>query len=192
MPFSKRSKRDVLRRRVQEFLAPVDEVPTRAAVWVGHVALAVLIVSGEAIRWVDTRDTLISASTLRAVHVLAGFALVIALGMRVADRAIRAAEALAAKRRVRLRIPAFHWQHLGAAFWFDAAWWGVLGLLVFSGLERYAQLRHGTSVLPWLSPSLGWALHRPVLPYLYALLLINALIRGRLAVRRALSYLYTP
>ena len=189
MPFSRR---EAIWRWVQSLLAPFDGVVTRAAEWIGHGALALLIVSGETIRWVDYRDTLISAPTLRAVHALAGFALAIALAVRAADAALRAGEALVERWRVHGRLPAFDWRGLRAANVLNVAWWAVVGLLVLSGLERYSQLRHGTSVLPGLTPSAWWALHRPILPYLYAFLLINGLVRGRLAVRRALSYLYTP
>jgi hypothetical protein len=180
--------------RVQAALAPLDDHATHAAVWVTRGALALLIVSGETIRWVDYRDTLISAPTLRATHALAGFALAVALLLRIADAALRTGERWVARRRgVLPRAPAFHWQdRLTGAALLDAAWWLVVGLLVLSGLERYAQLRHGTTVLPVLAPAAWWAAHRPLLPYLYAILLINGLIRGRLAIKRVLSYLYTP
>ncbi len=192
MPFSRISRREAIWRWVQAILAPFDGVVTHAAEWVSYGALAVLIVSGETIRWVDYRDTLIAAPTLRAVHALAGFALAIALAVRGVDGALRGGETLVAQWRVRGRLPAFNWQALNAARVLDAAWWLVVALLVLSGLERYAQLRHGTSVLPGLAPSAWWALHRPMLPYLYAFLLINGLVRGRMAIKRALSYLYTP
>jgi len=189
MPSNSRS---ALRRRLLWLLAPFDQGLGRVALWVSHGALAVLIVSGETLRWIDYRDTLISASTLRAVHVLGGFALAIALAVRGGEVLLRAAGSMAARRRVRLRLPAFHWQDLTGARLLHGAWWAVVLLFLLSGLERYTQLRHGTSLLPGLPTSLGWALHRPLLPYLYTVLLINALIRGRLSFRRALAYLYTP
>jgi hypothetical protein len=180
-------------RQVRAALDPLDDHVTRAALWVGHAALAVLIASGEATRWVDYRDTLVSAPTLRAVHVLAGFVLAIALGLRVADAGLRALERRLRRRGVPAGRAALQRQGRPAAAWLmDAAWWLLVGLLVLSGLERYGQLRHGVSVLPVLGPAAWWALHRPLVPYLYAILLINGLIRGRLGVRRVLSYLYTP
>lgn len=180
--------------RVQLALAPLDDHVTHVAVWVTHGALALLIVSGETIRWVDYRDTLISAPTLRATHALAGFILAIALLFRIADVVLRATERWVARRQgVLSAATAFHWQdRLRGAVLLDAAWWLVVGLLVLSGLERYMQLRHGTSVLPGLAPAAWWAAHRPLVPYLYAILLINGLIRGKLAIKQVLSYLYTP
>jgi hypothetical protein len=180
-------------RRVQAALAPLDDHVTRAAAWVTNGALGLLILSGETIRWVDYRDTLVSAPTLRAVHTLAGFALAISLALRVADAALRAVERRLARRGVPARPPALHWlRRLTVARLLDGAGWLVVGLLVLSGLERFLQLRDGISVLPLLAPSAWWALHRPLVPYLYAILLITGLMRGRLAARRVLSYLYTP
>lgn len=166
-------------------------VPTARVV--GYLGLAVLIVTGEAIRWVDYRDTLISAPLLRATHALGGFLLLASLLVRVGDPLVQGVVRRLRAVRDGTRRPAFNRQ---APDWvgrsLDAAWWGVVGLLVLSGLERYAQLRHGVSLLPWLPPTAWWAMHRPLLPYLYAILLSNVLIRGRILVRQALHYLYTP
>lgn len=176
--------------RLRKALLPFDESAARTVHRVAQGALLLLIVTGEAIRWVDYRETLISAPTLRAVHALAGFALVSALAARIADAALRAVAARAGHRG---RRASFKWrERLAPGRLLDAAWWVVVGLLVASGLERYSQLRYGAGVLPLLPPAAWWALHRPLLPYLYAILLLNVLIRGRMALRRALSYLYTP
>ncbi|HKI99661.1 MAG TPA: hypothetical protein VKB51_14395 [bacterium] len=190
MPFNRA---DSIRMQVRTALEPFGDSVTRAALWVAYGALALLVVTGEAIRWVDYRDTLVSAPMLRAVHALAGFALCAALLMRIGEALLRAAEAVVRERRLPWRMMTRHVrERLTALHLLDAAWWIVVGLLVLSGLERYTQLRHGVSVLPVLSPAAWWALHRPLLPYLYAILLLNAFIRGRMAIKRALSYLYTP
>jgi hypothetical protein len=190
MPSNSRAR---LRARLRAALEPFGDNVGRAALWVAYGALLLLIVTGEAIRWVDYRDTLISAPMLRAVHALGGFALTAALLLRIGGVALGGVDALLRRHGVRGRAATFQWQgRLTPAGLLDAAWWLVLGLLVLSGLERFEQLRHGISVLPVLSPAAWWALHRPLLPYLYAILLLNGLIRGRMALRRALSYLYTP
>jgi hypothetical protein len=193
MPFNRLSRVERARRGLQAALLPFDESAIRAAVWVSHGALLLLVLTGEAIRWVDYRDTLISAPMLRAVHAVAGFALASALLLRIAEALRVRVAAVLARRGVPWLRAAFQGAGRPApARLLDAGWWLVVGLLVLSGLERYAQLRHGTSVLPLLSPAAWWALHRPLLPYLYAILLINVTVRGRMAARRALSYLYTP
>jgi hypothetical protein len=162
----------------------------RAAMPAGYVALAVLVLSGEAIRWVDYRDTLISAPLLRAVHVLAGFALLASLLLRLGDAALRDVQRLRAG-RLRLRLPPAH-APVTAAGLLDAAWWLVVGLLLLSGVERYAQLRYGAGLLPGLPSAAWWALHRPLLGYLYAILLLLLAIRGKLIARRVYAYLYRP
>lgn len=174
-------------------LEPFGEGMGRWALWVAYAALLVLIVTGETIRWVDYRDTLISAPMLRATHALAGFALVAALLMRIGTALLGLAErALRGRLRVGRGTASPWWARLPLLRLLDAAWWVVVGLLVLSGLERYGQLMHGVSLLPGLDPAAWWALHRPLVPYLYAILLLNGLFRGRMAMKRALSYLYTP
>ena len=159
----------------------------------GHAALLLLLVTGEAIRWVDYHHDQISVPLLRSVHAFGGFLLLAALLVRCGDPLVQHLMARLAPRRELLRRPAFQVQ---GRSWpdvlLDGAWWTVVGLLVLSGLERYTQLRHGTTLLPWLTPTAWWAVHRPLLPYLYAILLSNVLIRGRILYRRALDYLYTP
>jgi hypothetical protein len=187
------SRREQLLAWLRAGLEPFGESVTRTGWWVAWIALGLLVLTGEAIRWVDYRDTLVSAPMLRAVHSLAGFALLAALLLRIGEALVRAAEAIARRRGVPAVRAAFQGQRrLTAAGLLDGAWWLVVGLLVLSGLERYAQLSHGTSILPLLPAAAWWALHRPLVPYLYAILLLNGLIRGRMAVKRALSYLYTP
>lgn len=173
-------------------LAPFGDGATHLATAAGHVALALLIVTGETIRWIDYRDTLISAPMMRATHALAGFVLLAALVMRVGHFVL--VRRIRPGRHESSAAPAaFHpWWRPTAAGSLKAAWWLVVGALALSGLERYVQLRHGMGLLPGLPPTAWWALHRPLLPYLYAILLLNLAIRGRMAARRALSYLYTP
>lgn len=186
------SSRQPLARSAYAALAPFGNGLTGMAVVIGHAALSALILSGETIRWVDYRETLIAAPMLRATHVLAGYVLVAALLLRVGAAVLRGLEHWWGQ-GVRRAVPALQWQaRLAPTALLDAAWWLVVFALALSGLERYTQLRYGTSVLPGLPPAAWWALHRPLVPYLYAVLLINVVIRGRMSIRRALSYLYTP
>jgi hypothetical protein len=72
------------------------------------------------------------------------------------------------------------------------AFWATVGLLVLSGLERYWELGRGLSPLPWLSAAEWSVLHGLLSPYLYAILLLIVVIRGRMALKRAFAYLYRP
>lgn len=175
-------------RWLRVLLAPFGAGMGRWALWLAYAALVVLIGTGESIRWVEYRDTLVSTAVLRGVHAMAGFTLAAALLLRFGTLVLGLAERLLRYRR--LAPPGGRW--LTPVHLLDAAWWVVLGLLVLSGLERYGQLLHGVSLLPGLDPAAWWALHPALVPYLYAILLLNALVRGRMAAKRALVYLHTP
>ena len=187
------SRRERFHRRLMQTAEAVGRRLVPTAVVVGHVGLFMLVATGEAIRWVDYRETLVSAPMLRAAHVLGGFLLVSALAVRLLNPLVQPVVRFLARQRHISRRPALKQQTATPAVrLLEGLWWGVVGLLVLSGLERYAQMRHGASLLPWLSPSAWWAMHRPLLPFLYAILLSNLLIRGRILARQVLSYLYTP
>jgi hypothetical protein len=175
------------------WLTAFDQGLTGASAWAGGIALAVLIVSGEVLGRRDFSESLVSIPFLRGLHLLAGGVLLAVILGRIGGAILRLARLAARGGRVLPAHPALQgiWPAPGPLL-LALAFWATVGLLVLSGLERYWELGRGLSPLPWLSAAEWSVLHGLLSPYLYAILLLIVVIRGRMALKRAFAYLYRP
>ena len=160
--------------------------------WGFRLSLLVLAITGEWITHLDSpgSSTLVSLPALRGIHALGAMLLVAVLLAHALDR---------------LGLFYRWWQKQSSPFPLFSSWRGrnlrslmngafalLVGLLVFSGLERFWQMRFGGGMLPALSPFTWYALHRVLPFFLYALLLFLSFNWGRMLLKRMLRYLYAP
>jgi len=161
--------------------------------WGGRAALAVLVFTGEMLRFAEAAGALPFQSGVWAIHVMAGLAVALAAGGRGATRVARALAwpegwlwSLPGRRRAGWR------PRPTLAGLVTAGYWSALALLLLSGLQSYLFRRHGVMLLPGLSPT-GWQLvHHLLPPYFYALALVRFTLLFRPFWRRLRSYLYSP
>jgi hypothetical protein len=175
--------------RLRIWLQLLEEGLGRGGRWAGYLALAMALFTGEWLTLADGREGLISVPALRALHVLAGLVLLLVLLARLVNLGAAAGRHLLRHRglaRGALSGLATLPTLLSAAFW------ASLVLLLLSGVERTLQLRYGVQALPGLSPLVWGALHWALLPFLYVFLLLLVVNWGKVALKRALEYLYTP
>lgn len=182
-----------IRPRLARIAAQVERFVVRAEWVLGTLALATLIGTGEWLTIAQGGEGLISIPALRGLHAMAGLLLVGVAVHRVGGGFARLfVSALHHRGRLPVPWPLLRTRCASGRWWLLGLFFGVLLLLVLSGLERYVQVRFGHGLLPGSSPFLWTALHRALPLYLYALLLLIVLTWGKMAGRRLLDYLYTP
>ncbi|MCH9045197.1 MAG: hypothetical protein IIA40_03715 [SAR324 cluster bacterium] len=187
------TRRDVIADRLRVWLSVFDESLTRLSSWAVIAALLVLLASGAWMQWIEYQLNLVSLPVLRSVHALAGLVLLLAVMGKIGGNVLRALLYIAKRRGVHPEAFSLMIQGLRSGRgWAGLIFWILVGALLLSGIVCYVQLRHGATLLPLLAPATWCVMHGPLTPYLYAILLINLLIRGIVELRRALAYLYAP
>lgn len=187
------TRRDVIADRLRVWLSVFDESFTRLSSWAVIAALLVLLASGAWMQWIEYQLNLVSLPVLRSVHALAGLVLLLAVMGKIGGNVLRALLYIAKRRGVHPEAFSLMIQGLRSGRgWAGLIFWILVGALLLSGIVCYVQLRHGGTLLPLLAPASWCAMHGPLTPYLYAIMLINLLIRGIVELRRALAYLYAP
>lgn len=161
--------------------------------WAGHAALAILILSGESLPWLNLVDWHYSIPLMRGIHVLAGLTLLLVFTARLGGLILRGMRFAALQRGVHRAVLPFIMVKIksGRNLMF-LAYWSVTGLILLSGLERLFQVRYGVMLLPWLTPAQWAVLHHQLKPYLYVILLYLFITQGKIIVKRMMNYLYAP
>lgn len=161
--------------------------------WLGRLSMAVLLLTGEAIPFIDYDATPFSLPLLRSLHVLSGLILLLVVSGRLGGAIMRGLKHIAQRRGVHPEDLAFMVQEMKSPQRLIAAgYWTVAGLFLLSGMERYFHLRYGASLLPGLSP-LKWALlHLELRPYLYGILLFLFIVQGKLVLKTTVKKLRAP
>ncbi|MBI4083678.1 MAG: hypothetical protein HY423_13820 [Candidatus Lambdaproteobacteria bacterium] len=158
--------------------------------WLPAAATLLLVLSGEALRWLREEPGFAWYPELRTLHGLAALALGAALAWQGARWLYRAARArrplafIAAEARAALRAT------VSAAGWARAGLRLALGVLLLSGLARYTFERHGIALVPAVHPLTWMLLHNAAIPFLYLFALIDLAARARALWRELRAYLY--
>jgi len=143
----------------------------------GPLALLSLIVTGELLAAGWAMRGLPPFATLRGLHLLSAGALLLVLAYRGFAGAVAFARW---GHRPGLLGRMFELRHLdwGVAT-VRVLTWASLLLLVWSGLERHAQMRFGWSAVPPGDAALWAVVHRVACPYFYAFLVFSGFLRLR-------------
>ena len=175
------------------WLQRLEQVTERVRVAVTVAALGLLVVTGEMLTLLDGRAGVVTIPALRSLHAVAALALLAMLAYRLGGGLVRLGRYAYDQRGIPPETVRALAGRLGRVRGLlEVAWWTALGLLILSGVERYLQARYGGGALPVFPPTVWHALHRVSPAYLYAILLLMAFNRGRVALKRALDYLYAP
>jgi hypothetical protein len=176
--------------RHEPWPAVVDRALVVLGGWLAPAAALLLLLSGEAVRWLRELPDFAWYAELRALHGLAALALGAALGWHGARWLYRAGRSrrplaflLAEARRA--------YQHtVSAAGLARAGLRLALGVLLLSGLARYAFERHGVALVPQMHPLTWLLLHSAAIPFFYLFALVGFAGRARALWQELRAYLY--